>query len=228
MTMSNETPIDILIVEDEPKLASVMADFLQAAGYTTRCVDDGREVANEVARRMPGLIVLDLMLPGRDGRDICRDLRTYSDVPIIMVTAQVEEVDRLIGLELGADDYICKPFSLLELVARAKAILRRSRFERFPESVPLQLDEERFVATFRGVEIELTPIEFRLLRTLAARPGRVFSRDVLMDRLYPDGRIVEDRTIDSHVKKIRRKFETVAPDDDVIQSVYGAGFRLAL
>ncbi|MDE1138481.1 MAG: response regulator [Paraburkholderia tropica] len=226
--MSNETPIDILIVEDEPKLASVMADFLQAAGYTTRCVDDGREVANEVARRMPGLIVLDLMLPGRDGRDICRDLRTYSDVPIIMVTAQVEEVDRLIGLELGADDYICKPFSLLELVARAKAILRRSRFERFPESVPLQLDEERFVATFRGVEIELTPIEFRLLRTLAARPGRVFSRDVLMDRLYPDGRIVEDRTIDSHVKKIRRKFETVAPDDDVIQSVYGAGFRLAL
>ncbi|CAM2149690.1 response regulator [Paraburkholderia tropica] len=226
--MSNETPIDILIVEDEPKLASVMADFLQAAGYTTRCVDDGREVANEVARRMPGLIVLDLMLPGRDGRDICRDLRTYSDVPIIMVTAQVEEVDRLIGLELGADDYICKPFSLLELVARAKAILRRSRFERFPESVPLQLDEERFVATFRGVEIELTPIEFRLLRTLAARPGRVFSRDVLMDRLYPDGRIVEDRTIDSHVKKIRRKFEAVAPDDDVIQSVYGAGFRLAL
>ncbi|WP_180970694.1 response regulator [Burkholderia sp. WAC0059] len=226
--MSNETPIDVLIVEDEPKLASVMADFLQAAGYTTRCVADGRDVAKEVDRRMPDLIVLDLMLPGRDGRDVCRDLRTFSDVPIIMVTAQVEEVDRLIGLELGADDYICKPFSLLELVARAKAILRRSRFERFPESVPLKLHEERFQATFRGVSIEFTPIEFRLLKALALRPGRVFSRDVLMDRLYPDGRIVEDRTIDSHVKKIRRKFEAVAPDEDVIQSVYGAGFRLAL
>jgi two-component system, OmpR family, response regulator BaeR len=226
--MTNETPIDILIVEDEPKLASLMVDFLQAAGYATRCVSDGLAVAGEVQRQMPGLIVLDLMLPGRDGRDICRDLRTYSDVPVIMVTAQVEEVDRLIGLELGADDYICKPFSLLELVARVKAILRRSRFERAPESVPLSLDEECFQATFRGVTIELTPIEFRLLKTLASRPGRVFSRDVLMDRLYPDGRIVEDRTIDSHVKKIRRKFESIAPDEDVIQSVYGAGFRLAL
>jgi two-component system, OmpR family, response regulator BaeR len=226
--MTNDTPIDILIVEDEPKLASLMADFLQAAGYTTRCVGDGLAVADEVQRQMPGLIVLDLMLPGRDGRDICRDIRGWSDVPIIMVTAQVEEVDRLIGLELGADDYICKPFSLLELVARVKAILRRTRFERFPDSAPLSLDEECFQATFRGVTIEFTPIEFRLLKTLATRPGRVFSRDVLMDRLYPDGRIVEDRTIDSHVKKIRRKFESIAPDEDVIQSVYGAGFRLAL
>lgn len=226
--MNKDTAFDILIVEDEPKLASVMADFLQAAGYTTRCIADGSAVAGEVARQMPSLIVLDLMLPGRDGRDVCRDLRSYSDVPIIMVTAQVEEVDRLIGLELGADDYICKPFSLLELVARAKAILRRARVERLAESEPLTFDDDRLRATFRGVPIDFTAIEFRLLKTLAQRPGRVFSRDALMERLYPDGRIVEDRTIDSHVKKIRRKFEAVEPEEDVIQSVYGAGFRFAL
>ncbi|PRG77688.1 two-component system response regulator BaeR [Burkholderia multivorans] len=223
-----DSDIDILIVEDEPKLARVMADFLQASGYSTRWVENGLDVQTAVAARMPHLVILDLMLPGRDGRDVCRDLRRQSDVPIIMVTAQVEEVDRLLGLELGADDYVCKPFSLLELVARVKAILRRAKIAATPESSPLQLNEAQLQATWRGVSIDLTPIEFRLLAALASRPARVFSRDALMDRLYTDGRVVDDRTVDSHVRKIRRKLESIAPNEEIVQSVYGAGFKLNL
>jgi two-component system response regulator BaeR len=230
-------PNDILIVEDEPKLALVMADFLRASGYSPRWVADGLDVQAAVAEHMPLLIILDLMLPGRDGRDICRDLRRDSEVPIIMVTAQVDEVNRLLGLELGADDYICKPFSPLELVARVKAILRRARVDfrsgdttgdSSGDTSPLQLHEATLQATFRGSAIELTAIEFRLLSTLASRPSRVFSRNALMDQLYTDGRIVDDRTVDSHVKKIRRKLEAIAPGEGLVQSVYGAGFKLVL
>ncbi len=220
--------IDILIVEDEPKLALVMVDFMRAAGYVPRWVANGLKVAAAVQEHMPHLVILDLMLPGRDGRDICRDLRAASDVPIIMVTAQAEEVDRLLGLEIGADDYVCKPFSPLELVARVKAILRRARIHANPESNPLQLDQARMLASYRGVALDLTALEFRLLSTLASRPAQVFSRTALMDRLYTDGRIVDDRTIDSHVRKIRRKLEAIAPEETVVQSVYGAGFRLVL
>ncbi|QGZ64446.1 response regulator [Paraburkholderia acidisoli] len=204
----------------------LMTDFLRSAGFSTRWVRNGLDVEKAVAERMPNMIVLDLMLPGRDGRDICRDLRAYSDVPIIMVTAQVEEVDRLLGLELGADDYICKPFSLLELVARVKTILRRVRADARAESSPLQLNEAALSVTYHGVAVEFTPIEFRLLATLASRPAQIFSRNALMDRLYTDGRIVDDRTIDSHVRKIRRKLEAIAPNEELVQSVYGAGFRL--
>jgi len=220
---------DILIVEDEPKLALVMADFLRASGYSPRWIADGLGVQAAVAEHMPLLIILDLMLPGRDGRDICRDLRRQSEVPIIMVTAQVDEVNRLLGLELGADDYLCKPFSPLELVARVKAILRRARVDaQSGDTGPLQLNEATLQATFRGNAIELTAIEFRLLSTLASRPSRVFSRNALMDQLYTDGRVVDDRTVDSHVKKIRRKLEAVAPGEGLVQSVYGAGFKLVL
>lgn len=220
---------DILIVEDEPKLALVMVDFLRASGYSPRWIADGLAVQAAVAEHMPLLIILDLMLPGRDGRDICRDLRQQSEVPIIMVTAQVDEVNRLLGLELGADDYICKPFSPLELVARVKAILRRARVDpQSGDTGPLQLNEATLQATFRGNAIELTAIEFRLLSTLASRPSRVFSRNALMDQLYTDGRVVDDRTVDSHVKKIRRKLEAIAPGEGLVQSVYGAGFKLVL
>lgn len=226
--MSDSIDIDILIVEDEPKLALVIVDFMRAAGYSPRWVADGLAVEAALAQRMPHLVILDLMLPGKDGRDICRDLRRYSDVPVIMVTAQVEEIDRLLGLEIGADDYVCKPFSPLELVARVKAILRRTRIDANPETSPLQLDETKLQATYHGVRLDLTPIEFRLLATLASRPAQVFSRNTLIDRLYTDGRIVEDRTVDSHVRKIRRKLEAIAPDEDIVQSVYGAGFKLVL
>lgn len=219
----------ILIVEDEPKLVALLTDYLKAAGYEVASVMDGREVIPLVRARMPNLILLDLMLPGRDGLEICRELRTFTDVPVIMVTARTEEVDRLLGLEIGADDYICKPFSPREVVARVRAILRRVR--RGPESAAargLVIDEEQYRANFDGQWLELTPVEFRLLKTLAESPGRVFSRQQLLDRLYLDHRIVTDRTIDSHIKNLRRKLESVRPGGELIHSIYGIGYRLDL
>src|SRR5438874_651096 len=154
-------------------LAALEADYLKAEGFDTHTIADGREVVAWVRAQAPELILLDLMLPGRDGLEICRDLRSFSDVPIIMVTAKVEEIDRLIGLDLGADDYVCKPFSVRELVARVRDILRRRR----TPSTALVLDEERHVAELDGRALDLTPVEFRLLRALASAPGRVFARE---------------------------------------------------
>jgi len=177
-----------------------------------------------VRAQAPDLILLDLMLPGRDGLEICRDLRSFSDVPIIMVTAKVEEIDRLIGLDLGADDYVCKPFSVRELVARVRAILRR----RHTPSNALVLDDERHVAALDGRALDLTPVEFRLLRALASAPGRVFARERLLERLYEDHRVVTDRTVDAHVKNLRRKLEEVRPGEELVRSIYGVGYTLEL
>jgi two-component system response regulator BaeR len=219
----------VLVVEDEPKLSRLLADYLAAAGFETTCLADGLAVVPEVRRRLPDLILLDLMLPGRDGLDICRELRAFSDVPIVMVTARVEEIDRLLGLELGADDYICKPYSPREVVARVKAILRRSqRHGALPADAGLTIDEEGYQASWQGRRLELTPAEFRLLRTLASAPGRVFSRDQLLDHLYADHRVVTDRTVDSHIKNLRRKLEQAAPQQELIRSVYGVGYKLEL
>ncbi|MBI3145892.1 MAG: two-component system response regulator BaeR [Pseudogulbenkiania sp.] len=219
----------VLVVEDEPKLSRLLADYLAAAGFEAGCVADGNAVLAEVRRRMPDLILLDLMLPGRDGLNLCRELRTFSDVPIVMVTARVEEIDRLLGLELGADDYICKPYSPREVVARVKAILRRSQRRDMPAAeAGLMIDEEGYQASWQGRRLELTPAEFRLLRTLASTPGRVFSRDQLLDHLYADHRVVTDRTVDSHIKNLRRKLEQVAPQQELIRSVYGVGYKLEL
>jgi two-component system, OmpR family, response regulator BaeR len=214
----------ILIVEDEPKLAALEADYLKAAGFETHCLADGREVVPWVRTQAPDLVLLDLMLPGRDGLDVCRELRTFSDVPIVMVTAKVEEIDRLIGLDLGADDYVCKPFSVRELVARVRAILRRRR----TPSTALLIDEERHLAELDGKPLDLTPVEFRLLRALASSPGRVFPRERLLERLYEDHRVVTDRTVDAHVKNLRRKLEEVRPGEDVVRSIYGVGYKLEL
>ena len=214
----------ILIVEDEPKLAALEADYLKAAGFETETIADGREVVPAVRRQAPDLILLDLMLPGRDGLDICRELRTFSDVPVIMVTAKVEEIDRLIGLDLGADDYVCKPFSVRELVARVRAILRRRR----TPSTALVLDDERHLAELDGRALDLTPVEFRLLRALASAPGRVFARERLLERLYEDHRVVTDRTVDAHVKNLRRKLEDVRPGEELVRSIYGVGYKLEL
>lgn len=232
------TDVNILIVEDEPKLAALLSDYLRAAGYATTCLADGRAVVPTVKAAPPTLILLDLMLPGRDGSDICREIRTFSEVPIVMVTARVEEIDRLLGLELGADDYICKPFSPREVVARVKAVLRRMRplavmsASTMPDIAGLVaglvIDEAQYRASLDGQLLELTPVEFRLLRTLSATPGRVFSRDQLLDRLYDDHRVVTDRTVDSHVKNLRRKLEAVRPGAEVIRSIYGVGYRLEL
>jgi len=220
----DDTPARILVVEDEPKLAALLRDYLSAAGHQVQCIADGLAVLPAVRAAMPDLILLDLMLPGRSGLEICRELRTFSDVPVMIITARVDEVDRLLGLDLGADDYICKPFSPREVVARARAILRRR-----PRTVlegGLQLDESSWKARFNEVELDLTPVEFRLLKCLNEQPGRVFSRDQLIDRLYSDHRVVTDRTVDSHIKNLRRKLEQAAPGQEPIQSIYGVGYKL--
>lgn len=214
----------ILIVEDEARLASILADYLHAAGFATHWLGEGRGVVSWVREERPGLILLDLMLPGRDGMEICKDIRSFSAVPIIMVTARVEEIDRLLGLELGADDYICKPFSPREVVARVKAVLRRTAGQS-PLDQGLLLDPPTMRASLDGRNLDLTAVEFNLLAFLLARPGQIYSRDQLMERMYADQRIVNDRTIDSHIKKLRRKMEQVRPGCDLIRSVYGVGYK---
>lgn len=214
----------ILIVEDEQRLAGLHRDYLHQAGYTTECIGDGTAVVPWVKKNTPALILLDLMLPGKDGLDICKEIRSFSSVPIIMVTARVEEIDRLLGLELGADDYICKPFSPREVIARVKAVLRRTSGSILSSQV-LSLDAERYIATLQGRKLDLTAVEFQLLSILADQPGRIFTRDQLMDSIYTDRRIVCDRTIDSHIKKLRKKISDVAPDLEIIHSVYGVGYK---
>jgi two-component system response regulator BaeR len=216
-----------LIVEDEPKLAKLLAEYLRASGYDTRTLHDGLQVMDAINERLPDIVLLDLMLPGRSGLEVFADVRKLADIPIVMVTARVEEVDRLVGLELGADDYICKPFSPREVVARVKAVLRRGmRAE--PATLGLAMDEERYEATLDGTALELTPVEFRLLKALASRPGRIFPRGQLLDALYDDHRVVSDRTVDSHVKNLRRKLEGVRHGMDLVRSVYGVGYKLEL
>ncbi len=215
----------ILIVEDEAKLADLLADYLRASEFETATLARGAEAVPWIREHRPDLVLLDLMLPGRNGMDICREVRVFSHVPIIMVTARVEEIDRLLGLELGADDYICKPFSPREVVARVKAVLRRARDGRTTLTEELVLDEHRFRATFRGRDLGLTAVEFKLLRVLAASPGRIYNREQLMEKIYPDDRFVSDRTIDGHIKKLRRKIEAVDPEAKLIHSVYGAGYK---
>jgi len=222
----NNTVKSVLVVEDEPKLAALVADYLKADGFAAHIIGDGLEVVPWVRGNSPDLILLDLMLPGRDGLEICRDLRAFTDVPIVMVTARVEEIDRLVGLDAGADDYVCKPFSMRELVARVKAILRRGRGA---AAVPgLALDEARHVAELDGKPLDLTPVEFRLLAMLAAAPGKVFSRASLLERLYPDHRVVADRTVDAHVKNLRKKLAELRPGEDPLPSIYGVGYKLEL
>jgi len=224
--MSGHTDTRILIVEDEEKLARLLRDYLSNAGFLSDWLDNGLEVVPWVREHSPDLILLDLMLPGRDGLDICRDIRGFSQVPIIMVTARVEEIDRLLGLELGADDYICKPFSPREAVARVKAVLRRSQAAVSPaQPGPLELDGPGHRVRAAGRMVELTTVEFHIFETLYRHPGRIFSRSQLMDRTYDDNRIVSDRTIDSHIKKLRRKLEVLLPEHELIHSVYGAGYR---
>jgi len=264
----------ILVIEDEPKLANLLRTYLEAAGHEVCLVDDGLQAMAAFEQCQPGLVLLDLMLPGRDGLDVCRDIRARSRVPVIMVTARSEEIDRLLGLELGADDYICKPFSPREVVARVRAVLRRtedspvaagpapdgpaadpadvagapvpsSASASLPAGSPgvapevgrgvmqtaaaaLQVDVDRWQASLDGQALDLTPVEFRLLGLLASQPGRIFSRDQVLDGLYDDHRVVTDRAVDTHVKNLRRKLAAIRPGQDLIRTVYGMGYRLTL
>ena len=230
-------PQRILIVEDEQRLAALVADYLKAAGYQVDQLHTGETVLDWVRTHRPDLILLDLMLPGKDGLTLCREIRAEPGepgrLPVIMTTARVEEIDRLIGLELGADDYVCKPYSPRELVARVKAVLRRSAGPLVTDAPgaaavaadPLTLDPDALRVQAQGRAIELTAVEFALLATLYAAPGRIFSRERLMDRIYTDRRIVADRTIDSHIKKLRRRLEDLLPGRELVHSVYGVGYR---
>ncbi|MCA1245169.1 response regulator [Massilia sp. MS-15] len=222
----------ILIVEDEAELGALVADYARAAGYTARVIGDGRAALAAIRDEPPALVVLDLMLPGMDGLALCRALRARSALPVIMVTARVEEIDRLLGLEAGADDYLCKPFSPRELIARIKAILRRAgSAASAPSPVPaaaLLVDEAARRILVHGQPLDLTPSEFAILAALARRPGQVFSRAQLLDCARADSLDATDRAIDSHVKNLRRKLDAAAPGLDAIRSIYGLGYRYDL
>jgi two-component system, OmpR family, response regulator BaeR len=215
----------VLIVEDEAKLAALLRDYLAQEGFEATVLHRGDEVEPWVRAHDVDVVLLDLMLPGKNGLDVCKALRASTDVAIIMVTARVDEIDRLLGLELGADDYICKPFSPREVVARVKAVLRRARRGERPAEGGMKLDEAGYRATIAGRDLGLTAVEFQLLKVLADHPGRIYTRDQLMDAMYRDERVVADRTVDSHVKKIRRKIAAVLPDREIVHSVYGVGYK---
>ncbi len=232
----------ILIVEDEPDLAQLLQDYLQASHYQTTVISDGSKVESWMAHNTCDLLLLDLMLPNKGGLDICKDIRKTSDMPIIMMTAKVEEIDRLLGLELGADDYICKPYSPREVIARVKAVLKRTQNNNTSSSESgagaesgkettshnhalLTLNPNSNTAVVNQKHIELTIIEYKILALLYEQPGRIFSRQYILDNIYTDYRIVSDRTVDSHIKKLRKKLHNAHPECDVIRSVYGAGYK---
>ena len=217
----------VLIVEDEPALADIVRDYVVQAGMRAEILTSGEGAVEAILQQRPDLVVLDVMLPGKDGMTICREVRACSDVPIIMETARVEEIDRLLGLELGADDYICKPFNLREVVLRLRAVLRRFHATATSgDLLPFELDTDRLEVVHDGRKLALTPVETRLLAKLCERPGKIYSRSQLQDAAYDDHRVVNDRTVDSHVRNLRRKLESFGLDP--IASVYGVGFRLQL
>jgi two-component system response regulator BaeR len=223
----------IVVVEDDDKIAALLVDYLGASGYAVLRCADGAAATEIIRNSAPAAVLLDLMLPGCDGIEVCKAVRQFSSVPIVMITARVDEVDRLLGLELGADDYVCKPFSPREVVARLKALLRRSAWSRAQPAAPVDsggfsVDRQARRIRLRGCELPLTPLEYQLLRTLLDHPERVYSRNQLLDALHEDLRDVSDRAVDSHIKNIRRKIDAVWPAADVIKSVYGVGYRFEL
>ena len=218
----------IFVVEDDRKIASVLRDYLQAAGHSPRLFATGTGVIDAVLADRPAAIILDLMLPGSDGIQICRDLRQFSDVPVLMLTARVEESDRVAGLVSGADDYVCKPFSSAEVAARITALIRRSEGHVTSDGVsrrPFALDYSAQRAAWKGHWLPLSPAEFRIVRAMMAQPGRIFSRDQLLDHLGERSEKSSDRAIDSHLKNIRKKFTAVDPSSAPFVSVYGTGYR---
>ena len=219
-------PLHLLIAEDEAELAGIVRDYACAEGWAAEVVGDGVAALERVRQGGIDLLVLDLMLPRLDGLAVCAAVRESSVLPIVMLTARVQEIDRLLGLEAGADDYVCKPFSPRELMARIKAILRRVQGVPAAAAPLLQVDGAARVARVRGVALALTRAEFALLATLARHPGVIHSRTKLLDCLGPDRLDVSDRAIDTHIKNLRRKLQDAAPGSELIRSVYGVGYCL--
>lgn len=223
--MNTTAPRRVMVVEDDPKIAQVLVDYLRNDGFLADAVADGAVALESLKRAMPVALVLDLMLPGLDGLALCREVRRFSDVPILMLTARVDEVDRLLGLDSGADDYVCKPFSPREVMARVRALVRRAEGRLTGAEVPWHIDDEALRIHWRGQVVPLTPLEFRMLRPLLMHPGRVYSRAQLLDTVHSDWRDVSDRAVDSHVKNMRRKLLAIDPGFDGLSSVYGVGYR---
>jgi two-component system alkaline phosphatase synthesis response regulator PhoP len=221
----------ILVVDDERKIVTVLKGYLEQAGFRVVTAGDGQMALTTFRHEKPDLVILDLMLPGTDGLDVCRTLRRESSVPIIMLTARAEEADRLIGLELGADDYVVKPFSPREVVLRVRAILRRVEGEVATSEVlqagDITLDLAAHQATVAGQVVELTPTEFALLAVLARAPGRVFARTQLIQQIQDSPLEGFDRTIDVHIRNIRAKIEADPKNPRIILTVYGIGYKLA-
>ncbi|NNK96659.1 MAG: response regulator transcription factor [Desulfobacterales bacterium] len=222
----------ILIVEDDQNTSSLVETYLQKEGFSTLAAFDGERALAIARTHKLAFVILDIMLPKMDGWEICRELRKVSDVPILMLTAREEEIDRIMGLSLGADDYVVKPFSPRELVERVKAILRRTESQPAQEDQVLShggliLDPVKCKVTINNEPVNLTTSEYKLLQTLMASPGRVFSREALLDRFYEHGETVVDRVIDVHVGKLRQKIEEHPAKPKMIQTVRGFGYRFA-
>jgi len=220
----------ILIVEDEKKIADLLCDYLKGAGFRTSTQDNGNRVISQVRKDSPDLILLDIMLPGKDGMELCREIRQVSNIPIIMITARVEEIDRLLGLQLGADDYICKPFSPREVVARVKTVFRRVHAEPQTNNLvvgSISLDDETHQVMIGNQMLNLTPNEFGLLKIMMRRPNRVFSRSELINRVQGYGFEGYDRTIDTHIKNLRKKIGRQLPGQEIISTVYGIGYKFS-
>ncbi|MBN9536334.1 MAG: two-component system response regulator CreB [Alphaproteobacteria bacterium 65-37] len=221
----------VLVVDDDAHIRDVVCFALRRAGYETLQAADGLAALDQAAREKPALVVLDILMPELNGTDVCRRLREQTDTPIIFLTSKDQEMDRILGLELGGDDYVVKPFSPGELVARVKAVLRRRGAPVHEAGQKLRhgrlvIDLEAHVALWDGAKVALTAMEFALLRTFAAHPRRAFTRDNLMVTAYPGGRYVSDRTIDSHIRHIRSKFGALGGDP--IETVHGVGYKLAV
>ena len=224
---TNPMPQLILVVDDEPKVARLARDYLEKNGFRVIIAADGQSALTIARREKPDLVVLDLMLPHIDGREVCRILRRESDVPIIMLTALSEEIDQVTGLEIGADDYITKPFSIRTLIARVRALLRRTQGEVKTPSIirigGLEIDSEKYAVIFNSTALKFTPNEFKLLQLLASRPGQTFTREQLLDNLHGTTSSI-DRSVDSHIKNLRKKLET-ASGESMIETIYGIGYR---
>jgi len=220
----------ILVVDDDAHIRDVVCFALRRAGFQPLTAGNGRAALETAAREAPALVVLDILMPELDGTAVCTRLRAKSDVPVIFLTSKDEEMDRILGLELGADDYVVKPFSPRELVARVKAVLRRkgaaTETEQKLARGKLSIDSEEHVAAWAGSAVALTATEFALLKAIAAQPRRAFTRENLMAAAYPDARFVSDRTIDSHIRHIRAKFQALGGDP--IETVHGVGYKLAV
>ncbi len=214
----------VLIVEDERELALLLQQFVQAEGISAQILGDGNEVVEWVKRHHPDVILLDLMLPGKDGLVICREIREFTDIPIIMTTAKVDELDRLIGFERGATDYICKPYSSREVIARIKSLVRLyNRGNELDESITLNAN--RYTVSSKGKEIELSRIEFGVLNLLYAHPKRIYTRAQIIDEVYADNRAVTERNVDGHIKNLRKKLAELDREREYIRAVYGVGYK---